>query len=378
MEQEDMKAMRNGAIRYCTVAEAGPDNPRNDTASVVQLKDGRLLLAWHKYEDNIEGGSDFGLCRIHAKISRDDGITWGEETLLVDVEPGDHNVQAPGLTRLPSGELMLHCVRGHHGGSSATMCLFRSSDEGKTWSDAGTIWNRSDGQWIQGGANQMNVLSSSRLLLPFHFGTGHQGSQHNTVACYLSDDEGYSWRRSSGTVNLPMRGAMEASVAELPSGQLIMSLRTQLGSVFLSFSDDSGETWSLPQTSGLKAPESCSCLRLIPGTNNLVLFYNNSCYDPARHHYGLRTPLTAAISRDGGITWEKVGDIETGPFEFMNLNCTFTTSGKALLTYTKVEDPQITQQDISLPFQRTGMDLMLANIERGWFGDHYLTKEGLR
>lgn len=33
--------------------------------------------------------------------------------MLVDVEPGDHNVQAPGLTRLSSGELILHCLRGH-------------------------------------------------------------------------------------------------------------------------------------------------------------------------------------------------------------------------------------------------------------------------
>lgn len=212
----------------------------------------------------------------------------------------------------------------------------------------------------------MNVLTSGRLLLPFHFGTGHQGSQHNTVACFLSDDDGFSWRRSSGTVDLPMRGAMEASVAELRSGQLIMSLRTQLGSVFLSYSDDGGETWSLPQTSGLRAPESCTCLRRIPGTDDLVLFYNGSCYDPTRHHYGLRTPLTAALSRDGGMTWERVGDIETGPFEFMDLNCSFADSGKALLTYTKVEDPQITQQDKSLPFKRTGMDLMIAIIDREW------------
>ncbi|WP_081824321.1 sialidase family protein [Paenibacillus sp. UNC451MF] len=361
-----MRRVWNGVIQYSKVAEAGTGNPRNDTASVVQLKDGSLLLAWHKYEDSLEGGSDFGLCRIYTKLSRDGGSTWGEESLLVDVQPGDHNVQAPGLTRLPSGELMLHCLRGHHGGSSSTLCLFRSTDEGRSWSDAGNVWNRSDGQWLQGGANQMNVLSSGRLLLPFHFGTGHQGSQHNIVACFLSDDEGLNWRRSGGTVDLPMRGAMEASVAELPSGQLIMSLRTQLGSVFLSYSDDGGETWSLPQTSGLKAPESCTCLRRIPGTNDLVLFYNDSCYDPTRHHYGLRTPLTAALSRDAGITWERVGDIETGPFEFMDLNCMFTGSGKALLTYTKVEDPQITQQDKSLPFKRTEMDLMIAIIDREW------------
>jgi len=51
-----------------------------------------------------------------------------------------------------------------------------------------------------------------------------------------------------------------------------MSLRNQLGSVFLSRSCNGGETWSLPQTSGLRAPESCTCLRCIPTTGDPVLF----------------------------------------------------------------------------------------------------------
>ncbi|MDF2651666.1 MAG: hypothetical protein K0Q73_7471 [Paenibacillus sp.] len=359
--------MSSATIIYSKVAEAGTGNPRNDTASVIQLMDGRLLVVWHKYEDGLEGGSDFGLCRIYAKISRDDGITWGEEALLVDVLTGDNNVQAPGLTRLTSGDLLLHCLRGHQGGNSSSMCLFRSSDDGKTWQDAGCVWERSDGQWLQGGANQINVLTGGRLLLPYHFGVGHQGSQHNTVGCFLSDDEGRSWRQARVTVDLPMRGAMEASVTELIGGRLIMSLRTQLGAVFLSFSEDGGESWSLPQTSGLKAPESCTCIRRIPGTNDLALFYNDSDYDPTRHHYGLRTPLTAAISNDGGSTWRRVGNIETGPYEFMNLNCTFTNSGKAFLTYTKVEDPQIVEDNKSLPFKRSGMDLIMALIDREWW-----------
>ncbi|RAV16114.1 sialidase family protein [Paenibacillus contaminans] len=359
--------MSNAKIKHVLAAEAGAGNPRNDTAGIVELKDGRLLLVWHKYEDGAEGGSDFGLCRIYAKRSKDGGVSWGDEALLVDVRPGDHNVQAPGISRLPSGDLLLHCLRGHEGGSSSTMCLFRSSDEGETWREAGCVWERSEGQWLQGGANHMNVLSGGRLLLPYHFGTGHQGSQHNTVGCFLSDDEGHSWRQAGGTVDLPMRGAMEASVAELGDGRLVMSLRTQLGAVFLSYSDNVGETWSLPQTSGLKAPESCTCIRRIPGTKDLVLFYNGSDYDPGRHHYGLRTPLTAALSQDGGGTWRRVGDIETGPYEFMNVNCMITPSGKAFLTYTKVEDPQITEDDKTLPFKRTGMDLVVAVIEREWF-----------
>lgn len=356
-------------FRHVLVAGAGPGNPRNDTASIVPLRDGRLLLVWHKHEDSPGGGSDFGLCRIYAKTSGDGGMTWGEERMLVDVWPGDHNVQAPGLSRLPSGDLLLHCLRGHYGASSSSMCLFRSSDEGETWQESGFIWERSAGQWMQGGANHMNILSNGRLLLPFHFGSGHQGSQHNTACCFLSDDEGRSWRRASSTVDLPMRGAMEASVAELKpgSGKLLMSLRTQLGAVFLSQSDDWGETWTLPQTSGVPAPESCTCLRRIPGTDALVLFYNASQYDSGRHHYGLRTPLSAALSRDGGATWRKIGDIGTGPYEYMNLNCMMTEAGDALLTYSKVADPQLLANDAKQPFQRHGLDLYLTVIKREWF-----------
>ncbi|RKN61334.1 sialidase family protein [Paenibacillus ginsengarvi] len=354
-------------IEYVTVAEAGAGNPRNDTASIMPLSDGRLLLVWHKYEDSPGGGSDFGLCRIYSKMSRDGGRSWGEEKMLVDVLPGDHNVQAPGMSRLPSGDLLLHCLRGHHGASSSTMCLFRSTDDGLTWREAGSVWERSEGQWLQGGANHMNVLADGRLLLPFHFGTGHQGSQHNTIGCFLSDDEGRSWRQADSVVDLPMRGAMEASVAELADGRLIMSIRTQLGAVFLSHSGDRGETWSLPQTSSVPAPESCTCLRTIPSTGDLVLFYNGSQYDPARHHFGLRTPLSAALSRDGGSTWRKIGDIENGPYEYMNLNCRMTEKGGALLTYAKVEDPQLMHSDGSLPFKRKGLDLCLALIEPEWF-----------
>lgn len=65
-----------------------------------------------------------------------------------------------------------------------------------------------------------------------------------------------NWMHEEGNVWLPLRGAMEPSVAELPGGELVMSLRTQLGAVFMAHSSDGGDTWSLPQTSGLRAPDS--------------------------------------------------------------------------------------------------------------------------
>jgi sialidase-1 len=344
------------------IAEAGPDNPRNDTASVVELASGALMVVWHKYQANPKGGSDFGTCCIYSKTSYDKGRTWQDERMLVDVEPGDNNVQVPALCLLPSGALLLICLRAHEGGNSSTMMVFRSDDQGQSFYEFSKVWERSEGQWLQGGASSLVLLKSGRLLLPFHGGTGHQGSQHNIVRCAISDDEGRSWHITSESIDLPMRGAMEASVAELASGRLVMSLRTQLGAVFCSTSDDGGETWSLAQTTGLRSPESCTCLRKLPDSDDLALFWNDSLYNPYVHHYGRRTPLSVARSSDGGQTWRKLSDIATGDYEFTNLGCTFLKDGTAVVTYMQTTDP-----GPGKPFNRSKMDLMATLISRAWF-----------
>src|SRR5262249_9117392 len=160
------------------------------------------------------------------------------------------------------------------------------------------------GQWLQGGAASLVQLKSGRLVLPFMKGTGNQWTMQQVPArCLLSDDEGRSWRLSKGEVRLPKRGALEPAVAELETGDLLMALRTQRGSVHFSGSRDQGETWSEAQPSSLSAPESCTCLRRIPGSEDVLLLWNNSRYRPHHHHFGERTPLTAAVSSDGGVTW---------------------------------------------------------------------------
>ena len=93
--------MNRQEIRYSTIAKSGPTNPRNDTASVVELNNGELLVLWHKYEASAEGGHDLARCRIHAKTSADQGITWGGERMVVDIAPGDMNVHSPAMSRLP-------------------------------------------------------------------------------------------------------------------------------------------------------------------------------------------------------------------------------------------------------------------------------------
>jgi sialidase-1 len=277
--------------------------------------------------------------------------------MLIDVAAGDMNVQAPGLLRTKSGVLLLNCLRAHQGGSSSTMCLLASDDEGNTFSPLAPIWERSKGQLLQGGATGLLELKSGRLLLPFHGGSGNQWRQKNSAWCFLSDDKGKIWQRS-GRIDLPKRGAMEASVAELADGSLLMSLRTQLGGPYLSRSTDGGKSWSEPVFSGLDGGESCTCLRRIPGTKDVVLFWNNSRYRKGHHHYGERTPLTAAISSDNGKTWQKISNIAYDPrAEYTNLDCFFPSKGPAILTYMYAKPA----------WNRRHIDLKAALILRTWF-----------
>ncbi|OAM91305.1 glycoside hydrolase [Termitidicoccus mucosus] len=331
-------------LAYSVVSARSKDSPGSVSASLAELQDGSIFIVWHKFRPGGRHATDFGLADIACKTSRDGGKTWTGERILFEPAPGDINIQAPAVCALPNGDLLIAALRAH-AKNSTSMCLFRSRDGGLTWEDKGTIWERSSGQWLQGGTPGIVRLSTGRLVLPFHFGKGDQGSQsnQNAVGCYLSDDDGLSWRRASGDITLPMRGAMEASVCEMANGRLLVSLRTQLGSPFLAESADGGETWSKTWSSGLTGPESSTCLRRIPGTQTLILVWNDCEYyepRPMHSHFGQRSPLTLAISQDNGRTWRRVGDIESNPAcAFTNLNCIFTRAGDAVITYSTWSPP---------------------------------------
>jgi hypothetical protein len=346
-------------IQHVVIEPATMDTPRSDTASIAQLPDDQIMVVYHKYESGEGGGHDHGICRIWSKVSDDYGKTWHHPRMLVDVAKGDMNVQAPALLRTKAGDLLLISLRTHPKSNSSTMCLFRSVDGGKTFSPRDSLWSRSNGQLLQGGTSSLLELKSERLLLPYHGGTGDQWNQKNSAWCLYSDDGGTSWKRSD-PIDLPKRGAMEASVAQLDDETLLMSLRTQLGGPFLSRSADEGKTWSKPVFSGLEGGESGTCLRRLPGSKDVVLFFNNSKYNKDHHHFGERTPLTCARSADQGRTWRIIGNIASDPnAEYTNLDCFFTPEGDAILTYMYAKPAWNRQQ----------IHLHAALIPRRWFDD---------
>ena len=118
---------------FLIIGPSSPEAPRNDTASAAPLGDGSIMAVWHKYRPNPEGTSDFGTADIACKTSRDGGITRDDERILVENSEGDNNVQAPALRQTRNGNVLLVSLRGHAGGGSSSMILFRATDSGETF-----------------------------------------------------------------------------------------------------------------------------------------------------------------------------------------------------------------------------------------------------
>ncbi len=368
-----MRTTIDPSIEHVVVRAADSERVRTDTASVVERADGLLLVAYHSYSHGPEGGEDFGAAKIYLAESVDGGRHWSNERMVADIAAGDLNVMSPYLCRVEE-EMLLGYVR-NHSHSDTSMHLHRSGDGGNSFSDPAPIWEHAGEYRLQGGASSLVRLDSGRLVLPVQSCDQVWVSDENhSIGTYLSDDGGHTWRPSVNKICLPMRGAMEPSIAQRADGSLLMSMRTQLGAVFLSESGDEGERWSRAWATGLRSPESCTCLRRRPDSNDLILFWNDSEYIHDHHHLGIRSPLSAAISRDGGHSWIKIGDIDAGDCMLTNLGCTFLSSGTAIVTYLKTPDPEIehgvyrgtrsTKAERKAQFE---MELVAALVPNAWF-----------
>jgi len=277
---------------------------------------------------------------VEARASRDYGKTWDEpETLFsLPTEPGRWGGWEVLVDR--EGELHLFLMNDR-----GTRVFADPFDEGQVdrpgiqerrldvWhcktENGGEIWQAPKRIWkgYTGSINSVIQMREGRIVLPFAFLTPRTwrdrgegldafwfAGTSSSTAIY-SDDGGDTWQYSPSelkvqTPSIGTYGAVEPVVLQLLDGRVWMLIRTQVGRLYESFSED-GSLWSPPRPTQLVSSDSPVGLVRLPD-GRVVLLWNKCQRYPYAH--GGRHVLHAAVSEDDGQTWIGQREVARDPF----------------------------------------------------------------
>jgi len=298
------------------VTDFGPRRPRSLPECFFWRSNGELVMG---FDDHFGGVDDEAPAEMRYMVSTDEGLTWEERGVLLEMDGKISNL-GPSLLRLQSGRVALAYMRNNDFDDLKNYIRF--GDESLTnWSEPVCITPQEGYNCATG--TRLIQLRTGRLLYPVAFIEREYHEGKDRVGAYIShvwysDDEGQTWTRNRVHAEFPggnpkHRGAMEPCVVELKDGRVLMFTRTQLGAIYQSFSSDGGETWSEHQPTMLESPETCPFITRIPSTGDLLAMWNHSKFDPHHPMFGIRRPMSVAISRDDGVTWGDSISLETDP-----------------------------------------------------------------
>ena len=310
---------------------SGKDNPRNSEGDFIELKDGRILFVYSRFMGG--SGSDHAPAQLVGRYSNDEGITWtNDDQVIVDKE-GDMNVMSVSLLRLMNGDIALVYARKN----SLSDCLPQlriSQDEGRTWTEARTIIQDRKGYFVVNN-DRIVQLKSGRILVPvsLHKSPDIPWKNKGTINCYYSDDNGLSWNSGDSVLTPVDIITQEPGLVELKGGKLMVYIRASGGAQYQSFSSDEGMTWSMATASAIPSPISPASIKRIPNTADLLLVWNNNGASGPGYFKSKRSPLTVAVSRNEGKTWQKIKNIEDDPNGMFCYTAIHFTKKHVLLGY---------------------------------------------
>lgn len=286
------------------------NNPRNSEGDFVDLKDGRMMFVYSKYVG--ESSSDHAPASLAARYSSDGGQTWTSEDEIVVPNEGGMNVMSVSLLRLQNDEIALFYLRKNSTEDCIPM-LRISKDEGKSWGEAIPCITDKEGYFVLNN-DRVIQLKDGRLMMAvaLHNTPGGEWRNQADLYAYISDDGGQTWTSSAQVPNSTDIVTQEPGLIEMKDGRIMMYIRASGGFQQLSFSSDRGQTWSPIETSNIPSPLSPATIETIPSTGDWLLVWNNN--DGSNPDLkGLRTPITVAVSKDEGQTWNYIKNIEGDP-----------------------------------------------------------------
>jgi len=200
--------------------------------------------------------------------SDDRGRSWSAKRPLTDPHylSGDGAFwDCPRVSRLGDGRLVavVNEISGTMGSRDAARNrLYFSADEGETWD--GPRETPVDGIVPDQLIELERGANAGRWVLAAHRTIQRDGEEVFEVRAWTSDDGGESW---DGPVTVARERDLdlcEASVVEMPGGELVCFMRENSGrglDAFKAISEDGGETWDGPYEMPLPG-----CHRPVAGT----------------------------------------------------------------------------------------------------------------
>ena len=292
----------------------GAGNPRNSEGAFVTLRTDAFCLS-----TRISRAAEATTrCALGGRYSSDGGRTWTQEDRMIVPNEGGMNVMSVSLLRLQNGEIALfYLLKNSEQDCRPVMRLSR--DEGTTWSAPTMCITDEVGYYVLNN-DRVIQLKGGRLVAPvcLHWPLGaSKADWQGVLMCYLSDDNGKTWRRSKtvqkGYDTTGKRiTTQEPGVVELKDGRVMMFIRASGGCQYLAWSSDGGDTWSAPIASEIKSPVSPASIKRLPSTGDLLLVWNDHAAIP-NSLKNRRVPLSTAISKDDGKTWQNIKVLEGNP-----------------------------------------------------------------
>ena len=288
--------------------DPSPAHPRSTEGAFATLHSGRIIFDFSQFSGGQEDHSPSEIAEIY---SDDQGRTWSAPKVVV---PTGHyqNIMSVSFVRLASGKLLrFHAVKETKWlDCHAVMSV--STDEGVTWS-APKVVGDAPGYFVLNN-DRIIQTASGRLIMPLGYhrsrGTADDVSSWDTRAITMwlySDDEGATWKESTNWWGIPEAsgsGLQEPGVVQTADGSIYSWSRTDTGVQYQFISRDNGLTFSAPERTALRSPNSPASIKRLPHSNTLMVVYNDhSGRVPAPTNPKRRAPLVVAFSTDNAKTW---------------------------------------------------------------------------
>jgi sialidase-1 len=293
--------------------------------SLIRTERGTLLAFC---EGRKGSASDTGNVDLLLKRSQDGGRTWTEQTVVWDESTNTCGNPCPVVDR-QTGTIWL--LATHNLGidhekdittkrakGTRTVWVFKSDDDGKTWSApsniSSAVKDSSWGWYATGpgiGIQLLHGPQKGRLIIPcdHSYATTNEPPQIESGSHIIySDDHGQTWKLG-GVVRPHLN---ECQIVELATGALLLSMRNHPRGDHrsVSISRDGGATWSPPAFDPNLIDPTCQasivrCHWPAATERGSILFSN-----PASKR---RENMTVRISYDDGRTWPVGKTLHGGP-----------------------------------------------------------------